>query len=124
MLNKLIVFDVVSNKRVFNSAWLPKQDLDELWEQLSKYFEEGRYSRIIATKDESFDVNYWAKLQTYDGREEERFFHSPYEALKWVDKHYNDLMAGGGLLYKSACITRDVWSLDTPTKILSMERRI
>lgn len=128
MLKRIIVFDVVRNERAFVSAWLPEQDLDELWEWVIKYFGEERYSRIIATKDDSFAI-YWATLQTYDGIEKAEFFDSPYEASKWVNKHYNDLIAGGGLLYKSACITRKVYGLNKsteikPTEILSMERRI
>ena len=124
MLKRIIVFDVVRNERAFVSAWLPKQDFDELWEWAIKYFGEGRFSRIIATKDESFDVTYWATLQTYDGGEKVGCFNSPYEAYEWVNKHYNNLIAGGGLLYKSACITRNVCSLNESTKILSMERRV
>jgi hypothetical protein len=124
MLKRIIVFDVVRNERAFVSAWLPEQDFDELWEWVIKYFGEERYSRTIATKDDSFAITHLATLQTYDGKEKAEFFDSPYEALKWVNKHYNDLIAGGGLLYKSACITRKVYGLNISTKILSMERRI
>lgn len=124
MLKKIIVFDVARNEMAFDSTWLPEQDFDELWEWAIKYFGEGRYSRIIATKDESFDVTYRATLQTYDGREKVECFDSPYKAFEWVNKQYNNLIAGGGLLYKSACITRNVRSLNESTKILSMERRI